>query len=292
MADDDMDDADDRRRRRRRRRARMRAFDLIGVGANATASYDADVVAWAAAVVAAGGAAPSAARKSLLSTLVVTLKASGDWVKLDALQILAAADAATGKVDLRAPARVATWGSGTGFLADRYAEGDGTANGRIDTAFNPFGGGVNYVRNDNTIGAWVIRENQTIAVTYEPDIACDDGTNYDYLNSTDGAGNARFPANASGDGGAANGGNVTGLFQRSRTASNLTTGYRNGVSLGTLATASAALLNFQHTLFAYAAGGSPRTDTRIAVYYAGKGNLSASAMYAALNTYLAAIGAV
>lgn len=255
-------------------------------------SIDADVDAWAAAVVAEGGAAPTLARKVLLSTLVAGLKADGDWTRLDALQILAGADATAGKVDLRTPSRVATWGSGTAFLADRYAAGDGTADGRVDTGFNPFGGGVGYVRDSNTVGMWVIRENQTIAVTYEPDIACDDGTNYDYLNSTDGAGNARFPANATGDGGAANGGNVTGLFQRSRTASNLTTGYRNGTSLGTLANASAALLNFQHTLFAYAAGGSPRTDTRAAVYYAGDGSVSAANVYARLNTYLAAIGAV
>lgn len=254
--------------------------------------YDADVLAWDAAVVGAGGAAATAARLALLTTLVEGLKADGDWAHLDALQILASANATAGKVDLRTPARVATWGSGTVFSADRYASGDDTANGRIDTAFNPFGGGVGYVRNSNTIGAWVIRANQTIVATYEPDIACDDGSNYDYLNSTDGTGNARFPANATADGGAANGGNVTGLFQRSRTAGNLTTGYRNGVSLGTLATASAALINFQHTLFAYAAGGAPRTDTRMAVYYAGDGSVSAANIYSRLNTYLTAIGAV
>lgn len=257
-------------------------------------SVDADVDAWAAAVVLAGGAAPSEARKLQMSGFVTTLKASANgWAQLSALQIFSAADATAGKVDLRYPGRVATWGATVVFAADDYAQGNNAADGGIDTGFDPTTDPLGlFTRNSNAAGIWIIQANTNLPVTYVPDFAEDDGSNYAYINSTDGAGNYRTPANSTADMATTNGGTVIGSFARNRTASNLTTPYQNGVAGATNASASAALLAHDHWIFAYRNGGAPRSNSRAAMYWAGSGSLDQAVMHAAASAYLTAIGAI
>lgn len=290
-----MDDADDRKRRRRRGRARMRAFDLIGAGANA-ASYDVDVLAWDAAVVSAGGAAATAARKALLSTAVRALKTTGAWDDLSALQIYASETKIAGTVDLRYPSRTAVYGAAATYLADRYAQGADSLTGYLDTGFNPTTDPLGlFGRNDNSIGYWCVQAQTLGGGVYRPDVAEDDGTNYGWMLSTDtpgGGGNQWFAANANGATAFADGNVITGSFQRNRTATTTTDWYRGGVLQTTDGPFGNPLLSFNHHLFTYNAGGAPRSDARIAAYWAGNGGLSASDMHSAMSTFLTAIGAV
>lgn len=261
-------------------------------------SIDADVDAWAAAVVAEGGASPTLARKVLLSTAVRALKTSGAWDDLSALQIYASETKIAGTVDLRYPSRTAVYGAAALYVADRYAEGADSLTGYIDTGFNPTTDPLAlFARNDNAIGYWCVREQQLGGGdVYRPDIAEDDRTNYGWMLTTDtpgGGGDQWFAANANGATALHPDGNVvTGSFQRNRTATTTTDWYRGGVLQTTGGPFGNPLLSFNHHLFTYNAGGAPRSDARIAAYWAGNGGLSASDMHSAMSTFLTAIGAV
>jgi len=259
--------------------------------------YDPDVAAWAAAVVAAGGGEPTDARLALLSDLVATLKASGDWDSLSALQIYASETKIAGTVDIRYPSRTAIYGAAATYLADRYAQGADSATGFLDTQFNPTTDPLAlFGRDDNSIGYWCVQA-QTLGGgnVYRPDVGEDDETNYGWMLSTDtpgGGGNQWFAANANGATAVADGNVITGSFQRNRTASTTTDWYRGGAFQTAGNPFGNDLINLTHHLFTYAGGGAPRSDARIAAYWAGKGDLSASVMHSAFNTYLTAIGAV
>lgn len=264
----------------------------IGIGLShdlKPGGIDVDAQAWATAVAGAGGTV-SATRLALMSALVGTLKASPvGWAEMSYMFILKAADLPSARVDVRYPTRVATAGATMVFSADGYAQGNNAADGGFNTLFDPTADPLaKYLRDSNAVVLKITQANTNLPVTYVPDFAEDDGTNYSYINSTDGTGNMRFPANASGDGGAANGGVTTGWFGRRRTASNLTTGYINGASAGTLATASAALLAQTHRLFQYAGGGMPRSNARVQALVAGSGALDLDVVGDAIDTYLAA----
>lgn len=265
-------------------------------GVAAFGGFDSDVVTWAAAVVTAGGAAPSVARKSLMSAMVRTFKSSGAWASLSALQIYASEDKIAGTVDIRYPSRTAVYGAGAGFLADRYAQGADSLTGYLDTGFNPTTDPLAlYGRDDNAIGYWCIQA-QSLGGgnVYRPDVAEDDGTNYGWMLSTDtpgGGGNQWFAANGNGATSFADGNVITGSFQRNRTATTTVDWYRGGALQTTGGPFGNPLLNFNHFLFTYNAGAAPRSDARIAAYWAGKGDLSASSMHSGMSTFLTAIGA-
>ena len=267
----------------------MGTFDAAGV--------DPDVEAWASAVVGAGGGAPSAARKALLSTLVGTLKASGDWDSLSSLQVYASETKIAGTVDIRYPSRIAVYGAAATYLADRSAQGADSLTGYLDTQFNPTTDPLAlFGRDDNALGYWCVQA-QTLGggVVFRPDVAEDDNTNYGWMLSTDtpgGGGNQWFGANGNGATSYADGNVITGSFQRNRTATTTVDWYRGGAFQTTGGPFGNPLLNFSHHLFTYNAGAAPRSDARIAAYWAGKGDLDAGVMHSAASAYLTAIGAI
>lgn len=271
----------------------------IGIGIGLSHSLmaggiDAAAQAWADAVVVAGGSV-SASRLALVSAMVKTMKTSGAWDDLSALQIYASANQIAGTVDIKYPSRTAVYGAAALYVADRYAEGFDSLTGYIDTGFNPTTDPLAlFARNDNAIGYWCVREQQLGGVVLRPDIAEDDGTNYGWMLSTDtpgGGGNQWFAANANGATAFADGNVITGSFQRNRTATTTTDWYRGGVLQTTDGPFGNPLLSFNHHLFTYNAGAAPRSNSRIAAYWAGRGDLSASAMHSAMSTFLTAIGA-
>lgn len=109
------------------------AMNAFMVAAQVT-SYDADTLAWQAAVIAAGGTV-SAARRDLVDTYVQTLKSAGVWAQTDDIWLLAAENATQALVSLK-QRRTATVGNAPTFTANRGYTFDGAAN-YLNTGFTP-----------------------------------------------------------------------------------------------------------------------------------------------------------
>ena len=126
-------------RSRRRPAQSNAAFDPQPSGGGG--SLDADTTLWVAAVVTNGGTV-STPRQTLVDDLIVDLKAAGLWTITDRLWILAAENAATAQVDLKARANF-TLVNAPSFSADHGYAGNGTTS-YIDTSFTPSTAGGNF----------------------------------------------------------------------------------------------------------------------------------------------------
>lgn len=97
---------------------------------------------------------PADARKTLINTLIVTLKAAGVWAKLDALYLMAAADAQAARQNWIADQYNLTPISAPTFAADRGYTGDGVAS-YLDTGFIPISAvSPKFVQNSASFGIW------------------------------------------------------------------------------------------------------------------------------------------
>lgn len=90
----------------------------------------------ARAVLAAFASPPSPSRRSLIQRTIRALKAAGVWAAYDGVLVLAAHDAQAGRVDWKAPARVATAVNSPTFSPDRGYTFDGSTN-YLNTGFIP-----------------------------------------------------------------------------------------------------------------------------------------------------------
>jgi len=113
----------------------------------------------------------------------------------------------------------------------------------INTGFNPSTDGIRYTRNSKTYGFFVRTFTAYVQQQFGANVPGYES--YAYLDS----GGSRYFRDANGGGAVSvTGGNTTGHFALSRTASNLITGYYNGASFGTAADASIANINLDmHT---------------------------------------------
>ncbi len=116
--------------------------------------FDSATDAWEAAVVAAGGTV-SATQKSRINTLIVGIKADGDWTPLDVLWIYVGESVVKqAAIELKALRVHVIYGSPV-FAANGYT-GDFSA--AIDTVVAMNTGGFNYQLDDFCIGAYVIAQ--------------------------------------------------------------------------------------------------------------------------------------
>lgn len=108
----------------------------------------------AAIYVAAMSVEPDDTRKALIDAYVGALKTSGVWALLDVLYLLAARDAQSARLNLKAPGTfTGTANNSPTFTTDRGYAGNGFS-ANVDTGYNPTVNGANYTLTSATIAIW------------------------------------------------------------------------------------------------------------------------------------------
>lgn len=243
-------------------------------------------------VVNAFSVAPDDARKELIDDLVGALKTAGVWTKLDVLYLVAAHDAQAARVNWKSPGTYdLTAVNSPTFTTDRGYAGDGTTS-YLTTGFDPSGGGFNYTQNSVSIGAWARSGADTGSLG-----ATLIGATTAFLIPRSTSDTLRGRTNQGSSSNCSDTSITTrfGLSVLNRSASNLTTGYRNGVAKGTYATASTALSAAAFFVGAMNNAGTPASfvDNQISAAFLG-GSLDGTEQtdtYNALATYMTAVGA-
>ena len=229
---------------------------------------------------------PTDTRKGQINTLIKALKTAGVWTKLDALYLMAAADSQAARQNWIADQYNLSAVSGPTFAADQGYTGDASA-AYLDTGFNPATAtSPKYLLNSASLAFWC-RTNTIIA-------------GYEAGNSTTTQLSARSAqANTVrgrlSDGTLSNFGSTTdarGLIAINRSASNARQAYQNGASIGTDTAVSTGVTS-TNLVFLSAGSGAGFGNRQVAFGAIG-GSLGATEqanLYAAINTYLTAIGA-
>ena len=240
-------------------------------GGGGGGGLDVATTAWVNAVVAAGGAV-SAGRKTVVDTLVTSLKGHGLFSKLDRLWLLASENAQQRQIDLINRQTWTSHGTGT-FTTDRGYAGDGST-GYLDGNFIPSTAGGNWTANSGMIGVYV-RTSDTTGQNM-----CEIGVTSDvdhkaarlYPHFTDGLIYAEMDGQW--QNGSTSGGNAQGMWVNTRNGDpNLSTLYRNGSSLFANGTTVAGLPEFTMVIGATNAVGSivSFSSHQIALAYWGSG---------------------
>jgi hypothetical protein len=134
----------------------------IGIGNQrfGGSGFDADYQTILNLATTAGYTLPSSANQAKQNQLLLDLKVGGIWSRLDTFALFANDGSsnfalidwkrtiASGSLVLYTPVNSPTWSSGGGFTTNGISS-------YINTNFNPFSGGFNYVRNDAGRFFWV-----------------------------------------------------------------------------------------------------------------------------------------
>lgn len=235
---------------------------------------------------------PTSGRKSQINTLILALKNAGVWAKLDALYVMAAADAQAAQRNWVADAYNLTETNAPTFTADQGYTGDGAAS-YLDTGFNPTSASSpKYVRDSATIGFWSRTSAQSgTASNNGRDMGAATLLGTECRNTTD---QLRWAVNSTlgsiGNLISASNTDGSGHFLLNRSASNSIEAYRNGASLGTNSKASTGLPNSNIMIGKAVSNLSTR---QFAAGHIGQSlnSTEAAAFYNALQTYMTAVGA-
>lgn len=228
---------------------------------------------------------PTTTRRTLINNLVVSLKAAGVWTKLDALYVMAAADAQAAQRNWVADAFNLTPTLAPTFTADQGYTGDG-ATSYLDTGFNPTTATApKFVQDSAHLGVWT-RSDPIIGSGGEIG-----NNNAEIRAEISGAGpyTTSSRLNASSTDTFAT---VPTLLKHTVISRSLSTGYdgyKNGASLGSATRTSAAPSNNSMLVCRTPVGGY--SQAQIAAAHIGA-NLTAAevlAFYNALNTYLSGV---
>jgi hypothetical protein len=263
-------------------------FTQPGAGGTPGVVLDSSVINWINAVIANGGTV-SSARRTLVNTMVVGMKADGVWAKLDGLWIFAGENTPSALTDMVATRLASTAVSAPAFTIDRGYTGNGTAN-FVDTTWNPVTNAVNFSNNSAHWSVWSLTAGAI--GTFDFGNVYGDNGNHILCEFTDT--NAYFRINST-NAGPTNGPSPgTGHFIGSRTSAVQVDGYRNGASIGTSG-ADAESNPESRTVWACGCndGITPVFSTRQqAMCSAGGGLTAADAtnFYNRLRTYMSAIG--
>lgn len=232
---------------------------------------------------------PAPARKRLINRTIRFLEATDVWDKLDQLMVFAAHDS---------QAALLNWtgigldgeNDGASFTQDRGFTGDGVAD-CIDTNVDPTSPFYQYAQNSASISVWSRTSGQRTGLTMGQ--LSSGRASLITRNGSDQAvgsiNNTSLVTLASGvtDG--------SGLFTLSRTASNLTTLYRNGVSIGSTAQSAGAEPTVNWRVMAEGRSGPTAEfwegEAAASVIAAGLTADDADALYNGLNIYMTGVGA-
>lgn len=237
---------------------------------------------------------PDAARIALINNLIVGLKSDGVWALLDMLQLYASHDAQAGRVDARAPSRVAVAANSPTFTTDRGYAGDGTTS-YVDTGWTPSSGPI-YAQNSAMIGSWLNAGLDT-GGNSAASLGASTASPATLLVPRDAGNLVRGRVNQTGTtASTAVSATRFGYTALDRSAAAVTTAYKAGVAGGTFATASSASpVNINLYVGGVNSVGSlaSAVNNRTAAAWGG-GTLNGTqhaALYSRLNTFLTAIGA-
>lgn len=227
---------------------------------------------------------PTDARKKLYSDLIVSLKTAGVWGKLDALYILAAADAQAARQNLVANAFNLTASGSPTFTTDRGYTGDGVAS-YLDTSANR-AALTNYSRDNASLFVWENQENTSSGAA----IGSPPSTTQATINPK---GPVGFIGRVNDTGVQSAIASSMGLSAADRPNSTNSFFYRDGSQVFTASAASLALTTGNFTLLASNGGVANFRASRLACagFGASLGPSGHAALYAALNTYFTAVGA-
>ncbi len=236
--------------------------------------------------------APSEARKAVIDALIVSLKNTGIWTKLDVLYLFAAHDAQAARLNWIEPAGSfnATAVNSPTFTVDRGYAGDG-ATSYLNSNFNPTAAAGQYALDSAHIGVWSRTSGVRLEAEFGAELSADNDSTTFYINAD---GNLYFNMNQDGfDSTTAP--VATGHFVGRRSGAAATALFRNAVSVFTTTRASTVMPNFTFYI-----DGQNRNNVlthpsnrELAAVHAGA-NLTDSDItdfYAALNTYMVAVGA-
>lgn len=228
---------------------------------------------------------PSPARKKLIDSTIAALKAAGTWQKRSAIYLIAAHDAQAGRLNLKSNNWNLSAVGAPSWLTDRGYLGDGYAS-YLDTGYNLSTAGGLYTQTSANAAAWSLT-NAVGAGSLLGSFTGGTGTNINQRGTSDAytarVNSASVMGTTNTDG--------SGYYSANRDGNDTRSG-KNGVSIVTGNQAPDALVNATMR-FLTASGTTFRAD-RLAFGALG-GSLTEAeeaAEYAAIRTYLQAIGAV
>jgi hypothetical protein len=246
----------------------------------------------ASTLIAAMSVAPNDTRKAAIDTLVGSLKSTSIWSTIDRLFVFAAHDAQAARLNWVSPGGTAAAEvSAPTFTTDRGYAGNGTSS-YVNTQWVP-NTGTNFTQNDACALIWA---RSAMSGTRH---GVSDGSSQACIIRMDSSTAERSLMNTA----AANGTNITiggdtgliGLERRSADGATTIYAYRNGVFQNSAAVASVARASQAVFLGGLDASGSlanPNTMQFSAfVSAASLGDTKQGQLYAALNTYMQAVGA-
>lgn len=245
---------------------------------------------WAAetrALVARISSKPTGPRTRLIDGLVRSLKLSGVWPLLDALYVMAAADAQTAKLNWITGTYDLTAVAAPTFAADRGYTGDGSSS-YLDTGFNPTTApSPKFTQNSGSLILWS-RTNLPNGADNSGDFGRENSRIGRFL-STSGMAMGRINMASTLNSMAA--GAYPGMISWSRTSSAAWASYAAGVLVNSGTDASAALTNGTLRVCAWTAGSFGVNQLAAAAIGSSFTAAQHAAFKSSLQTYLTAIGA-
>jgi hypothetical protein len=235
---------------------------------------------------------PTDARKTLISNLIIALKAADVWSKLDAFYVMAAHDAQAARQNWIRDAFNLTAVSSPSFTVDRGYATNGTTS-YLNTGYTPATDGVNFTQNAASLGIWSREDSVNTgndiggregATSRQTAIILRPTTTTLHARINLGNANGSIASNSS-----------LGFFVASRDDASTIRTYRDGSLLGTGSYASTD--PSPQPLFIGASNtNGTATAFQAREYAASMAGASLDAaqnanLYAALNTYMQAVGA-
>jgi hypothetical protein len=217
-----------------------------------------------------------------VNDFIKTCKQDGTWQLLDRFWLFAQDKQANAVYSIVNPSSTAcTEVNSPSWTAYRGYTGNGTSS-YLNSNYNETSNGVNFTQNSASIFVYS-RTNENAATTVE--IGHSDATNKTFIACRSTANQVSIPINMSSGVGSPALANTdgSGFFQLSRTASNLSTCYRNGGSLGTSNQVSNGIVNNNMYICADNLAGvaSLFSVKQISIAAVGGGGINASKFYTA-----------
>lgn len=214
-------------------------------------SYDAD----ASALFVRMSVPPDDARKGVINTLIVGLKAAGIWTVLDAIWLIAAHDAQAARLNWKGDVNNISAVNSPTFTVDRGYAGDG-ASSYLFLNFDPSANGGVLVLDSAHFAVW----NRTNNTNTGPGVITTSSTRRLQTSPRSAANEIGWATNGGNVLSTSTGGSITtavGMTLGNRTGSTATQVDRNGVQIGSSTDVSTGLPVFSPTLGALNNNGSP-----------------------------------
>jgi hypothetical protein len=236
---------------------------------------------------------PAPARAAAYDAMIRALLVAGVWAKLDALYLLAAADAATALTNLKQSGYGLTAVNSPSFVADRGYTGNGTTQ-YLDPSFTPSTAGGLFAQNSASLFWWIRTRNVGNPADGVGAYTGSGATASAFLFLSDPGVGMRLNSASAGDLGGGSTAAQAGLWAAARTGANDIAAYYNGaVEASSGGKASSGLPAVPMIVLGYKATTDLcKDEISAAGWGAGLDATEHAALYNAIHSYLQAVGAV